>query len=492
MTLILSQQPLAAQRDSAEIAPVVRYSEVIAAMSAALDLTEGQPAGHAARTCMIGMWLAKELRLAQTECSALYYALLMKDLGCSSNAAKIAYLFGADDRAIKHGFKTVDWSQVKNNLQFAIEHVRPDGRPWQRLWKFGAFAANAAGASRQLFKTRCERGATIARELGFPQSTVTAIRQLDEHWDGLGYPEGLRGEQISLLGRILGLAQSVEVFARERGPEAACDMVAQRSGRWFDPQLVQTLLKLRGNSNFWRRLSTNNPWIAVAALAPADEARPANDADLDRIALAFAHVVDAKSPWTFRHSVGVAEIAVGIAQSLDYTADAQRRVRRTALLHDVGKLGVSNLILDKSGKLTDDEFAAMRRHPQYTEQILARIGCFASLAPVAGAHHERLDSRGYFRGLSADQLPLDARLLTIADIFEALTAARPYRDAMPTERVLAMLERDAGTAICPTAFDGLKSWLTRREFESRVSTQIQALEDLQHELAQCDSGVCHS
>ena len=247
---------------------------------------------------------------------------------------------------------------------------------------------------------------------------------------------------------------------------------------------------MRGEHAFWILLLSDDPCQAVADCEPLDEARPATEADLDRIALAFAHVVDAKSPWTFRHSVGVAEIAVGIADSLGLDAEALRRVRRTALLHDLGKLGVSNLILDKSGKLTDDEFAAIRRHPEFSEQILARIGCFAPLAPVAGAHHERLDVRGYYRGLAADTLSLEARLLTVADIFEALSAARPYRDAMPQDRVLSILERDCDTAICPVAFSGLQSWLARCEFTGRVEQQFQALERLQSDLMSCDSGYC--
>jgi HD-GYP domain-containing protein (c-di-GMP phosphodiesterase class II) len=490
---ILQLQPSSASSETGDgDRSVVRFSEVIAAMSAALDLTEGQPAGHAARTCMIGMRLAQELGLEQSECTALYYALLMKDLGCSSNAAKLSYLFGADDRVVKRNVKTVDWSQAKENVRFTLRSVRPDGGPLRRLLQLGTLAVRSVGASRQLFKTRCERGAAIARELGFSEVTARAIRELDEHWDGLGYPAGLRGEQISLPARILGLAQSVEVFARELGPDAACTMAASRSGRWFDPELVRALLNLRHQKNFWRRVDTNNPWIAVAACAPADEARVATEADLDRIALAFAHVVDAKSPWTFRHSVGVADIAVGIAESLGYPEDGLRRVRRTALLHDLGKLGVSNLILDKPGKLTDGEFVAMRKHPEFTEQILARISCFASLAPVAGAHHERLDGRGYYRGRSADELSMDARLLTVADIFEALSAARPYRAAMPTERVLSILEGDAGIAICPRAFAGLTDWLARRDFTSRVANQIDALEQLQCELSSCDSDECCS
>jgi HD-GYP domain-containing protein (c-di-GMP phosphodiesterase class II) len=489
--MILSPTTVAPPRTAAAHA-TVRLSEVIAAMSTALDLTEGQPAGHAARTCIFGMRLAEELGLPPADRAALYYALLLKDLGCSSNAAKIAYLFGADERLVKRGFKTIDWSRPKDNLRFVLRQVRPDGRRWERLLHAATMAVRGSGATRQLIQTRCERGATIARELGFPESTATAIRELDEHWNGQGHPAGLRGDEISLLGRILGLAQSVEVFAREFGPAAACAMAAERSGRWFDPELVAALAGLTGDDAFWERLLGDDPCVAVAEWEPAEVVRQASDDDLDRIALAFAHVVDAKSPWTFRHSVGVAEIAVGTAEALGYNRDGLTRIRRAALLHDLGKLGVSNLILDKPGKLTDEEFARLRRHPEFSEQILMRIGCFAPLAPTAGAHHERLDGRGYYRGLDADALSIDVRLLTVADIFEALTAARPYREAVPQERVMEILERDAGAAICPAALAGLKTWLARRDFDDRVESQLRALEQLHEELANCNTGRCAS
>lgn len=468
----------------------VRLSEVIAAMSAALDLTEGQPAGHAARTCIFGMRLAEELNLPAADRSALYYALLMKDLGCSSNAAKISYLFGADDRTVKRDIKTVDWSRAKDNLQFAFRQARPDGRTWDRLLQLATMAVQGSGATRQLIKTRCDRGATIARGLGFPTATAEAIRQLDEHWNGNGHPEGRRGEEISLLARILGLAQTVEVFAREFGVEAACNVVVERSGRWFDPHLVDVMLQLRHDRAFWSQMLSADPCSIVSECEPVEVARNATDADLDRIALSFAHVVDAKSPWTFRHSVGVAEIAVGIADSLGYDEAGLTRIRRAALLHDLGKLGVSNLILDKPGKLDDLEFAALRRHPEFSEQILQRISCFAPLAPLAGAHHEKLNGRGYYRGLTADDLSLDARLLTVADICEALCAARPYREAMPIERVLTILHQDAGTAICPTALAGLETWLAHRDVTTRVNEQLQALEQLEQELTVCDTGGC--
>jgi len=96
----------------ADAAPEIRFSEIVSALSYALDITEGQPEGHAVRTCLIGMRIAEELRLPPADLSALYYALLLKDLGCSSNAAKMCYLFGADDRKVKRNLKTVNWARL--------------------------------------------------------------------------------------------------------------------------------------------------------------------------------------------------------------------------------------------------------------------------------------------------------------------------------------------------------------------------------------------
>jgi HD-GYP domain-containing protein (c-di-GMP phosphodiesterase class II) len=168
---------------------------------------------------------------------------------------------------------------------------------------------------------------------------------------------------------------------------------------------------------------------------------------LDRVAEAFAGVIDAKSPYTARHSVGVAGYAVAAGERLGLGPVALRSLRRAGLLHDIGKLGVSNLILDKAGPLTDAEFAEVRRHPLYTEQILKRIPPFADIAVAAAGHHERIDGRGYHRGIRADLLPLEARILAVADVYEALTADRPYRGPMAREDALRVLWMQAGTAV---------------------------------------------
>jgi HD-GYP domain-containing protein (c-di-GMP phosphodiesterase class II) len=124
-------------------------------------------------------------------------------------------------------------------------------------------------------------------------------------------------------------------------------------------------------------------------------------------------------------------------------------------MHDLGKLGVSNLILDKPGRLTDDEIAAMRQHPKHTRDILSRVGCFSPIAAVAAAHHERLDGAGYDCGMSAETISLSSRILAVADICDALRASRPYREGLPPERILDIMKREVGTAIDPDCYSAL-------------------------------------
>jgi HD-GYP domain-containing protein (c-di-GMP phosphodiesterase class II) len=170
----------------------------------------------------------------------------------------------------------------------------------------------------------------------------------------------------------------------------------------------------------------------------------ADDVRLDRIAEAFAAIIDAKSPFTADHSLGVAVHAGLIGAALGFSAPVLRDLRRGALLHDLGKLGVSNTILDKPGKLDDGETASMRAHPVYTEQILSRVPAFASLAAASAAHHERIDGHGYPHGLGGSDLTPYSRVLAVADVFDALIADRPYRSGMPVEQALGIMRSDAG------------------------------------------------
>ncbi len=389
----------------------IKLSQVISALSYALDITEGQPQGHAARTCMLGMRIAQEIRLGADESSALFYALLLKDLGCSNNSARMCYLFGSDDQITKREAKTVNWVSTLKSLGYVIRNISRGKSTIDKIQHFARIVRGGQREAKSLIELRCERGATIARELEFPHLTADAIRNLDEHWDGHGHPDGLIGQQIPLLARILSIAQTAEVFVSGFGLEVACDMARDRSGTWFDPELVNVLLKISSDREFWTRFHCDAPAGATSTFEPGDRVLIADESQLDRIAQGFSKVIDAKSPWTFRHSEGVARISAGIAELMGFSAQEVRYIRRAALLHDIGKLGISNLILDKPGKLTADELTVMRRHALYSQQILSRVDGFKDLADLAASHHERLDGKGYHRGLGADQLGVSAHPL---------------------------------------------------------------------------------
>jgi HD-GYP domain-containing protein (c-di-GMP phosphodiesterase class II) len=430
-------------------------SEVTGALSHALDLTEGQPVGHSQRSCMIALEMAARLRLDPTARQDLYYAMLLKDAGCSTTAARIFEIFGADDIVAKREKATADLSRPSDLLAWIARASASEGGPLVRASRMVRSLRDLAQQGQDMAETRCERGAGIVRRLGFSSAAAETVRALGERWDGRGMPSRLQGHQIPLLARIAAVAQTAEVFAAAEGPQAALDVVAKRRGRWFDPEVADVFLSIGSDHSMWEQLAADSVTELLALLEPS-ETHSLVDADgLDRVAEAFADVIDAKSPYTARHSRDVAHYAVAIGEAMGFSAPECRVLRRAGLLHDIGKLGISNAILDKPGKLTDDEFAEVRRHPLSSEQILGQVSAFADIAPIAAAHHERLDGRGYHRGVGADYLTPAMRALTCADVFDALTAERPYRGPMETSEALAIMWKDAGAAFCPAALGAL-------------------------------------
>ena len=435
----------------------LRLSELIGALSFALDITEGQPAGHAARSCVIGVRFANHLELSEAERFSLFYALLLKDCGCSSIGSQVAELYGHDDQAVKSTLRAIDHRKPIAVLGHAIRNTEPGGGPVARARRFAGLLRNGASSARELNTIRCDRGADIARMVGLDERGVDGIRSINEHWDGGGIPEGIAGEAIPLLARIMGIAQAVEVELTRGGAEHALEVLQSRAGTWFDPSLVADLVLAASAPGFWEGLDGEGDVHAVLApLEPGDRLIVADDTRLDRVAEAFARVIDAKSPYTARHSDGVARFAVLIAERMGFDPRDVRDLRRAGLLHDIGKLGVSSRILDKPGKLDEDEWKQMRRHPELTARILGQVEQLRDLAAMAAAHHERLDGRGYHLGLTAEQLSPSARVLAVADVAEALSADRPYRAGLAPDVVLDIIGKDAGTALDADAFVALR------------------------------------
>lgn len=434
----------------------MKQSELISALSHALDMTEGQPPGHCMRCCWLGMHLADQLELDETQRWELYYTLLLKDLGCSSNAARICQLYGTDDLSFKRDFKWVNGS-LTQVVHFLLQHTGRDASVADRFRRLLHIARNGESIATELVATRCERGARIARDLGFNEAVAAGIHSLDEHWSGTGQPEKLSGDAIPLYARVALLAQVVEVFHAAAGPEAALEEARARSGQWFDPALVAALEQAASDPALWQTLASPDLPERVLSLAPVGHEIDVNDEYLDRVAAAFGQVVDAKSPYTAGHSERVALYTDLIAEQLAIEPERRRWLRRGALLHDIGKLGVSNSILDKPGKLDAQEWRRVQDHARFTEEILSRISVFGELAQIAGAHHERLDGKGYPKQLMGEQIALETRIITTADIFDAITAERPYRGSIPVPQALEMMAENLHSAIDADCFAALQA-----------------------------------
>ncbi len=435
-------------------------SELLGSLSHALDMTEGQPKGHCIRVCWIGFKIGESLGLPSQSLWELYYTLLLKDLGCSSNAARISQLYATDDLSFKRDYKLVD-DQLHQVMHFVVKHTGAGEDLVSRCRKVLNVFSHGEQWAQDLMLTRCERGAEIARQLRLPENVAQGIRGLDEHWNGRGKPYGLAGEAIPLYSRIALLAQVADVFFIGFGQERAEQEINKRAGKWFDPQLVSHFNKVARQADFWRYLASPALPRYVIAMEPAKHRVPLTESYIDDIALAFGQVVDAKSPYTSGHCERVSFYAEQLANTLGLSHASAQLVRRGALLHDVGKLGVSNAILDKPGKLTDDEYEAIKLHARYTGEILSRIGPMQELAQVCQAHHERLDGFGYPHGLCDAEISLETRIITTADIFDAITAERPYRGAIPVPQALEMMREHLGTQIDQTCFAALEDLVER-------------------------------
>jgi HD-GYP domain-containing protein (c-di-GMP phosphodiesterase class II) len=436
-------------------------AEILGAFSYALDLTEGQPAGHSLRACWIASRMAVALRLPAADRRTIYYATLLKDLGCSSNAARIAELYRADDRKVKQEHKLLAVG-LGPTLRYVFTRTGQGERLGARAKAILAILRDGNAIVTDLIQTRCTRGADIARQLRFPEPVAQAIAALDEHWDGSGKPLGLRGDAIPLAAQLALLAQIADVFHQAGGPKAAAEEVAARSGSWFDPALARCFAVLvTREPAFWADLAHPALEARVRAFEPKEQRVAVDEDYLDDIAAAFGAVIDAKSPYTGGHSGRVGSYTEALGQALGVEGAKLRTLKRSAMLHDVGKLAVSSRVLEKPGKLDEIEWEEMRSHAAHTTAILSRIAPLRDMAAIAGAHHERLDGRGYPLGLDAMLIAREARIITVCDFYDALTADRPYRAALPVEQALGIMAGEVGKAIDGEVFGALRDIVTK-------------------------------
>ncbi len=274
------------------------------------------------------------------------------------------------------------------------------------------------------------------------------VRSHHEMYDGTGYPDGLKGEEIPFLSQILLLSDYFEVNTSKK-PEITFEEITslykEKKGVYFSPELVEQFLEIlfiekefflncRSASFIEEKLQDLLLSLNVQRV----------DYDLDECLEVFAEIIDSKHQYTQGHSERVAYYANCIAKKMNLPQEFEKFIDIAGALHDLGKLSVPVSILDKPGRLTDEETKIIREHPKTSQDILE---CFESLffiAETVGCHHEWMDGSGYPNGYVGEDIPLISRILAVADTFDALSSDRAYRKALPPEKCISILENAAG------------------------------------------------
>ena len=295
----------------------------------------------------------------------------------------------------------------------------------------------------------------------FAEPVADGIKNLDEHWDGGGKPLGLRGTAIPIYSRIALMAQVIDVFHVANGPEAALREARNRSGTWFDPHLVAAFERYRGAACVLGYASHRRR--ARGGLAPTAGAGER----ADRRGLSRRHRGRlrpggrfAKVRYTSGHSERVTLFTDMIAEQLEFGAEQRRWLKRAHCCTTLVSSASATPSSTSRASWTTPNGRSCACTPRIREAILSRIGAFSELAPIAGAHHERLDGRGYPRGLRKTGSAWRPKSLP-ADIFDALTAERPYRAAMPITKALKIKSEMVGTQIDTDCFAALTRALGR-------------------------------
>lgn len=455
----------------------VRLSELVALLSLGTDLGFGQPMEHVIRQCLIALRLADFLEMGQEERVVLYYSGLLAWVGCHTDAYEQAKWFGDDIRLRSDMVVKYDTSSTRDLVAYTLKYLGGQGRPLVARARVGvAFLSEGWRALESIATNHYLATDQLAERLGLGQDVRDSLRETYERWDGKG-AIGLRGEQIALASRLVNLADVVEIFERTSGMAVARSVAKERSGGQFDPALVD--LFCRNAEAVFAGLQSKETWNAVIEAEPSLGLELSED-EFDDACEAIADFGDLKSPWTIGHSRAVARLCVDAARIMGLPEAEVSQLRRAALLHDLGRLGVSNAVWDKRGPLNHAETERVRLHPYLTERMLSFSPALEPLGAIAIQHHERLDGSGYPRGLSGDAISTAGRILAAADFYHAKIELRPHREPLTPEAAAAVLvdevaagriDSAAGSAVLKAAGQAVRPNLLQKRTPARLTAR---------------------
>ena len=374
----------------------IDLKSAVFALSDALDLVGVNDYQHGKRVAMIAREAAQALGLGRAQLDNLVLACLMHDLGVSSTA----------------------------------EH--------QRL------ILDAGCADRQ---AHCQRAWTLLQPFAHLSRLADAIR-----WHHTAWPDlpGTLQDADRIAANLILLADRVDALLLRHGLDnplfhraAIRDEIAGLSGNLLHPEIVQAFLAVSGREAFWLALAPHHvrSWLNDQELP--DWAVTIDFPQFRHVARLVSSIVDAKSHFTAAHSIGVAQLSRQLGERMGFGETALAEVEVAGLMHDIGKLCVPDEIVEKPARLTSAEFAVMERHSFETYQILRHVPGLERVAEWAAFHHETLDGSGYPFRRSAETLSPEARVVAVADIFQALAQARPYRNAQGLDEISRILDECA-------------------------------------------------
>jgi HD-GYP domain-containing protein (c-di-GMP phosphodiesterase class II) len=386
--------------------PSKLFSELITALSLVLDLERYQQLYHGRRVAVIATKLAE--RIMPDKQDQVFYAGLLHDIGS----------IGLETHVVDH---------LTLEEQLSNPYVR---------------------AHPQI-------GFQIVNTIPGLQEAAKLILDHHEWWDGRGYPLGKRKEEILLGAQLLRIADNFDVNLR-KSPRPSRRDVYQRLRRLSDVEFSENILSL-----FFRVFRNEEIYKKVvddASLSTvfyemeknvSDVALPYLSDALGTTLKIFAQVIDAKHGYTAGHSERVSRYCVQLAEAMNLSHDSVTKIRFAAYLHDAGKVAIPRATLDKSATLNQGEWSLVKRHPVLTMKILNTVTELRELSQIAGHHHERYDGTGYPDGLKGEEIPFLARIMAVADAFDAMTSLRSYQKTKTVMNALKALRDNAGTQFDP-------------------------------------------
>jgi HD-GYP domain-containing protein (c-di-GMP phosphodiesterase class II) len=428
---------------------------VIGALCLATDLGMGFPFEHGLQETLIAMRLAEALRVDRATASQTYYASMLSHAGCTSGAHVAAEVFGG---SMTEKFNPRMYGSGREVIVGLLRSLPDeDVTGLARVTQAAGRLPRMARQTRPALTASCEVAGMLAEQTGAPTAVPGLLFYLTDRWDGRGPLARGKHEQIPLPVRIIHVATDAALQRHLGGLDHAVGIIRARAGHAFDPEVAACLVE--GSASILALDDGASAWDEVLAAEPSRPLVLDGDA-LDRGLAAMGRFADLISPYFAGHSAGVAELASEAAQRCRIDATDATALRRAGLVHDLGRVAIHARVWRKAGLLSADEWEQVRLHPYHTERCLSRSTFLAALAPVAAAHHERLDRSGYYRGSPGADLTMPARLLAAADVFCAMCEPRPHRPALGPERAsealtaganAGRLDPDAVTAVIEAA-----------------------------------------